>query len=168
MGAQSRPQPATFPRRLREPGKIPGILTGVPSGRVSVAVISRTLKYSSSTRSATEEMGLGGDSAASKCASMSFIGRARVQAPMAPRHGRFAMRHDPASAAIVIMLRSLKMYGMAQSVSDLPEQGSPAFGTAVPVLSQLLKAETAEREFRSSQHAFPPTTPIATRTIETG
>jgi hypothetical protein len=24
-----------------------------------------------------------------------------------------AMRHDPASAAIVIMLRSLKMYGMA-------------------------------------------------------
>ena len=29
------------------------------------------------------------------------------------------MRHDPASAAIVIMLRSLKMYGMAQAVEDL-------------------------------------------------
>ena len=30
-----------------------------------------------------------------------------------------AMRHDPAAGAIVIMLRSLKMYGMAQAVEDL-------------------------------------------------
>ena len=37
------------------------------------------------------------------------------------------MRHDPASGAIVIMLRSLKMYGMAQAVTDLIEQGAPAF-----------------------------------------
>ena len=59
------------------------------------------------------------------------------------------MRHDPASAAIVIMLRALKMYGMAQAVDDLIEQGSPAFESAVPILSQLLKAETAEREVRS-------------------
>ncbi|MBM3553236.1 MAG: ATP-binding protein [Alphaproteobacteria bacterium] len=59
------------------------------------------------------------------------------------------MRHDPASAAIVIMLRSLKMYGMAQAASDLMEQGSPAFEAAVPIISQLLKAETAEREVRS-------------------
>ncbi len=59
------------------------------------------------------------------------------------------MRHDPASAAIVIMLRSLKMFGMAQAVADLLEQGSPAFETAIPILSQLLKAETAEREVRS-------------------
>jgi hypothetical protein len=29
------------------------------------------------------------------------------------------MRHDPAVGAIVIMLRSLKMYGMAQAVTDL-------------------------------------------------
>lgn len=29
------------------------------------------------------------------------------------------MRHDPASGAIVIMLRSLKMHGMAQAVTDL-------------------------------------------------
>ena len=36
------------------------------------------------------------------------------------------MRHDPASAAVVIMLRSLKMYGMAQAVLDLIEQGAPA------------------------------------------
>jgi DNA replication protein DnaC len=60
-----------------------------------------------------------------------------------------AMRHDPASGAIVIMLRSLKMYGMAQAVTDLIEQGAPAFEAAIPFLSQLLKAELAEREVRS-------------------
>ena len=59
------------------------------------------------------------------------------------------MRHDPASAAIVVMLRSLKMYGMAQAVGELVEQGPPAFDAAVPILSQLLKAELAEREVRS-------------------
>ena len=36
------------------------------------------------------------------------------------------MRHDPASAAVVVMLRGLKMYGMAGAVSDLIEQGAPA------------------------------------------
>jgi len=59
------------------------------------------------------------------------------------------MRNDPASAAIVVMLRGLKMFGMAQAVSELMEQGSPAFEATVPILSQLLKAETAEREVRS-------------------
>ena len=59
------------------------------------------------------------------------------------------MRHDPASAAIVIMLRSLKLHGMAQAVTDLAEQGAPAFEAAIPMLSQLLKAELAEREVRS-------------------
>jgi DNA replication protein DnaC len=59
------------------------------------------------------------------------------------------MRHDPATGAIVVMLRGLKMPGMAQAVTDLMQQGSPAFEAAVPILSQLLKAETAEREVRS-------------------
>ena len=59
------------------------------------------------------------------------------------------MRHDPASAAVVVMLRGLKMHGMAQAAGDLIEQGAPAFDTAVPILSQLLKAEVAEREVRS-------------------
>ena len=59
------------------------------------------------------------------------------------------MRHDPASAAIVVMLRGLKMYGMAQAVGELIEQGAPAFTSAIPILSQLLKAEMAEREVRS-------------------
>jgi DNA replication protein DnaC len=63
--------------------------------------------------------------------------------------GGSAMRHDPASAAVVVMLRSLKMHGMAQAAGDLIEQGAPAFGAAVPMLSQLLKAEMAEREVRS-------------------
>ncbi len=49
------------------------------------------------------------------------------------------MRHDPAAGAIVIMLRSLKMYGMAQAVTDLIEQGAPAFEAATPMLSQLSK-----------------------------
>ena len=48
------------------------------------------------------------------------------------------MRHDPASAAIVIMLRGLKMYGMAQAVTDLMDQGAPAFDAAVPMLSSWL------------------------------
>jgi len=59
------------------------------------------------------------------------------------------MRHDPASGAIVVMLRGLKMQGMAQAVTELMAQGSPAFEAVVPMLSQLLKAETAEREVRS-------------------
>jgi len=59
------------------------------------------------------------------------------------------MRHDPAGASIVIMLRSLKLHGMAQAVNDLVEQGAPAFEGATPMLSQLLKAEMAEREVRS-------------------
>ncbi|MBN9335868.1 MAG: ATP-binding protein, partial [Devosia sp.] len=37
------------------------------------------------------------------------------------------MRHNPASGAIVIMLKQLKMHGMAQAVGELTEQGSPAF-----------------------------------------
>ena len=41
------------------------------------------------------------------------------------------MRHDPASAAVEVMLRGLKMYGMAQAVSDLIAQGAPAFDAAV-------------------------------------
>ena len=59
------------------------------------------------------------------------------------------MRHDPATGALVIMLRSLKLHGMAQAVDELAQQGAPAFEAAIPVLSQLLKAETAEREVRS-------------------
>lgn len=47
------------------------------------------------------------------------------------------------------MLRSLKLYGMANAIEDLVAQGAPAFEAATPMLSQLLKAEIAEREVRS-------------------
>jgi hypothetical protein len=48
------------------------------------------------------------------------------------------MHDDPAAGAIVIMLRSLKMHGMFRAVTDLIEQGAPAFEATVPVLSRLL------------------------------
>jgi hypothetical protein len=44
------------------------------------------------------------------------------------------------------MLRGLKKYGMAQAVGALIERGAPAFDAAVPILSQMLKGEMAERE----------------------
>ncbi len=59
------------------------------------------------------------------------------------------MRHDPAEASIIIMLRSLKLHDMAHAVDDLITQGVPAFEATTPMLSQLLKAEMAEREVRS-------------------
>ena len=81
------------------------------------------------------------------------------------------MRHDPAGAAIVIMLRSLKMPGMAQAVQDLHEQGSPAFDAAIPMLSQLLKAEMAEREVRSVAYhmkaaRFPASTLLPAKSVK--
>jgi hypothetical protein len=60
-----------------------------------------------------------------------------------------AVRYDPASGAIVIMLGSFEMYGTAKAVSDLIEQGARAFDARVPIVYQLLKAELAECEVRS-------------------
>ena len=68
---------------------------------------------------------------------------------------------DPFAGKITVWLRAeasksrkqrrtaKQMHGMAQAVGDLIEQGAPAFNAAVPILSQLLKAEMAEREVRS-------------------
>lgn len=44
------------------------------------------------------------------------------------------------------MQRELKVYGMGQVAAELAEQGAPAFQAAPSMLSQLLKAKTAERE----------------------
>ena len=57
--------------------------------------------------------------------------------------------HNPPTNALVTALRQLKMFGMAQAVDDLAEQGAPAFEAAQPFLAQLLKAESAEREVRA-------------------
>jgi len=48
-----------------------------------------------------------------------------------------------------IRLRNAIRSGLLWAVGDLIEQGAPAFTSAVPILSQLLKAEMAEREVRS-------------------
>lgn len=55
------------------------------------------------------------------------------------------MQHE----AMIQMLRSLKLHGMAQALEELAEQDSPAYQGAVSVLSRLLKAELTEREVRS-------------------
>ncbi len=54
----------------------------------------------------------------------------------------------PAEAMITTM-RSLKLHGMAQAITELAQQQGPAFKQAAPVLEDLLKAEVAEREVRS-------------------
>ena len=51
--------------------------------------------------------------------------------------------------AMITTLRSLKLFGMAHAVAELGEQGGPAFHAAQGMLSDLLKAEIAEREVRS-------------------
>jgi DNA replication protein DnaC len=55
------------------------------------------------------------------------------------------MNHE----ALITTLKSLKLYGMADSVTHLAEQASPAYQQALPILETLLKAEVAEREVRS-------------------
>ena len=54
-----------------------------------------------------------------------------------------------ATDMMVSTLRSLKLFGMANAVVELAEQAAPSFDAAQPILSQLLMAETAEREVRS-------------------
>jgi DNA replication protein DnaC len=50
---------------------------------------------------------------------------------------------------MITTLKSLKLFGMADSVADMAMQSSPAFQQAVPILESLLKAEVAERDVRS-------------------
>ena len=52
-------------------------------------------------------------------------------------------------AALIATLKSLKLYGMADSVTHLAEQASPAYQQALPIMEALLKAEVAERDVRS-------------------
>jgi DNA replication protein DnaC len=53
------------------------------------------------------------------------------------------------SEAMVMTLKALKLFGMAQAVEELAIQGSPADQQAEAILVNLLKAEMAEREVRS-------------------
>jgi DNA replication protein DnaC len=45
--------------------------------------------------------------------------------------------------------KTLKLHGMANSILELTQQGSPAYQAALPVLTTLIKAEIAERAVRS-------------------
>ena len=60
------------------------------------------------------------------------------------------MRHDP-SAAQLIMLRSLKLHGMARPGPIWSSKGAPAFEAAVPICRTCCKAEgTTARCARSA------------------
>jgi DNA replication protein DnaC len=51
--------------------------------------------------------------------------------------------------AMVTTLKSLKLFGMADTIATMAEQAAPIYQQAVPILESLLKAEVAEREVRS-------------------
>lgn len=51
--------------------------------------------------------------------------------------------------AMITTLKSLKLFGMADTIGTMATQASPAYQQAVPILETLLKAEVAEREVRS-------------------
>ena len=51
--------------------------------------------------------------------------------------------------ALVTTLKSMKLHGMADAISELAEQGAPAYKSSRELLDQLVKAEVAEREVRS-------------------
>lgn len=58
------------------------------------------------------------------------------------------MQHE----AMMINLRLLKLYGMAKAADELASQAAPAYMAAQSVLSDLLKAEIAEREVRAIEY----------------
>lgn len=55
------------------------------------------------------------------------------------------MQHE----LMIERLKALKLHGMAQALTDLVQQDSPAYQSCSPILSQLLRAELTEREVRS-------------------
>ena len=52
---------------------------------------------------------------------------------------------------LVTTLKSMKLHGMAGAITELAEQGSPAFKQSGELLEKLIKAEVAEREVRFHQ-----------------
>ena len=58
------------------------------------------------------------------------------------------MQHD----AMMMTLKTLKLFGMARAAETLAQQAAPAYGNTAPILGDLLKAEIAEREVRSIQY----------------
>jgi hypothetical protein len=58
------------------------------------------------------------------------------------------MSHD----ATLATLKTLRLYGMAQAMDELAQQGGPQYQLALPLMHTLLKAEAAERQVRSINH----------------
>lgn len=54
--------------------------------------------------------------------------------------------------AMVTTLKSLKLFGMADTIATMAVQAAPIYQQAVPILETLLKAEVAEREVRSTNY----------------
>lgn len=50
---------------------------------------------------------------------------------------------------MITTFKSLKLYGMAETIADMTSQSSPLFQQALPILETLLKSEVAERDVRS-------------------
>lgn len=50
---------------------------------------------------------------------------------------------------MITTLKSLKLFGMADTIANMTEQASPAYQQVVPILETLLKAEVTERDVRS-------------------
>lgn len=54
--------------------------------------------------------------------------------------------------AMITTLKTLKLHGMADAVTTLAGQSSPAYQQALPILEILLKAEASERDARSMNY----------------
>lgn len=50
---------------------------------------------------------------------------------------------------LMATFKTLKLFGMAETIASLSAQASPAYQQAVPILETLAKAEVAERDVRS-------------------
>ena len=50
---------------------------------------------------------------------------------------------------LISTLKTLKLYGMAQTVEELNQQASPVYLQSIPLLQTLMAAEIAERDVRS-------------------
>jgi DNA replication protein DnaC len=51
--------------------------------------------------------------------------------------------------AMITTFKTLKLFGMADTIAELANQSSPTYQQALPILENLLKAEIAERDVRS-------------------
>lgn len=51
--------------------------------------------------------------------------------------------------ALLNTLKSLKLHGMASTITELASQNSPAYQQAQPILETLLKTEVSDREVRN-------------------